>query len=371
MNKSNAHLYLPLVQALVDGKTLQHKVSDGWRDMLYTDFSSDPESYRIKPTPFPPKPEGMEWHNPDNLTGEQVGDGWRLTVHDEPAPNPDVSESWGDVTKTWKTRSDQFVGGRYSAGVTYRVPISTPFPDGSKIVDGKLVGPWVPRFKVGDRVRQVGSDAAWEVHEIMNEGYELYRLLPNGHSTCWRTDEQLEPAPWSLSRHIPGFRPLRDGEEWHRTDRWREEWLSRGKRPLLYGEKVESGDEVRNIRDTSEWGDVASLPWIAGVDTGTTVAGDYKSGFYLRTCRSLPEPKKQVPWDDTSDFPKVPTIWIRSKNDYRDHMVIGFANSCAIITASCGCQPILESIHLTQDGFKDMEWSEDRKDWQPCSKEAS
>ena len=58
MNKENAHQYLPLVQALVDGKTLQYskKTSSGqeWRDYENADefsFTSPPEGYRIKPEP--------------------------------------------------------------------------------------------------------------------------------------------------------------------------------------------------------------------------------------------------------------------------------------------------------------------------------
>lgn len=86
-------------------------------------------------------------------------------------------------------------------------------------------------------------------------------------------------------------------------------------------------------------------------------------------CQNKPalEPKP-MPWDTTLDFPKVPVIWIRSKDDYREHMVVGFANPCAVITVTCGCEPVLQSIHLTQDGFKDMEWSEDRKNWTACQK---
>jgi len=59
MNKDTAHLYLPLVQALADGKTIQ--MADvilidgsgrGWGEMLSgVDFTEPPEFYRIKPEP--------------------------------------------------------------------------------------------------------------------------------------------------------------------------------------------------------------------------------------------------------------------------------------------------------------------------------
>ena len=58
MNKENAHLFLPLVQALADGKTIQSKLSDlkdeWWEDFEEDDeigFHDDSESYRIKPEP--------------------------------------------------------------------------------------------------------------------------------------------------------------------------------------------------------------------------------------------------------------------------------------------------------------------------------
>ena len=54
MNKENAHLFLPLVQALADGKTVQWKSDEGfWNDIHEIGFCSydDPEYYRIKPEP--------------------------------------------------------------------------------------------------------------------------------------------------------------------------------------------------------------------------------------------------------------------------------------------------------------------------------
>jgi len=54
MNKENAHLYLPLVQALAEGKTIQIKFDDEWDDRPNTwDFSwtYPPDRYRIKPEP--------------------------------------------------------------------------------------------------------------------------------------------------------------------------------------------------------------------------------------------------------------------------------------------------------------------------------
>jgi hypothetical protein len=55
MNKENAHLYLPLIQALAEGKTIQHKWVDGhWDDIdnhVIISFYEPPHYYRIKPEP--------------------------------------------------------------------------------------------------------------------------------------------------------------------------------------------------------------------------------------------------------------------------------------------------------------------------------
>ncbi len=54
MNKDNAHLYLPLVQAMADGRVIQfNQDEDGdWVDINnLTQFNIRPEHYRIKPYP--------------------------------------------------------------------------------------------------------------------------------------------------------------------------------------------------------------------------------------------------------------------------------------------------------------------------------
>ena len=55
MNKENAHLYLPLIQALADGKTIEYGIECGqsivWDDMKDVKFIERPENYRIKPEP--------------------------------------------------------------------------------------------------------------------------------------------------------------------------------------------------------------------------------------------------------------------------------------------------------------------------------
>lgn len=50
MNAQNAHLYLPLVQALADGELQQRRVMGGWEDVTGNcEFEDAPEWYRRKP----------------------------------------------------------------------------------------------------------------------------------------------------------------------------------------------------------------------------------------------------------------------------------------------------------------------------------
>lgn len=60
MNKSDAKDYMPLIQALHEGKTIQTNEGYGiWYDLENVSFSYPPSSYRIKPEPKlrPWKPE--------------------------------------------------------------------------------------------------------------------------------------------------------------------------------------------------------------------------------------------------------------------------------------------------------------------------
>lgn len=52
MNKDTARGYLPLVQALADGKTIQWRSSTGeWLDLEHVSLGDLPERYRVKPEP--------------------------------------------------------------------------------------------------------------------------------------------------------------------------------------------------------------------------------------------------------------------------------------------------------------------------------
>ena len=81
MNQQNAHEYLPLVQALADGKTIQVRGGDGnWYNSKL--ISTPPHRYRIKP-----EPRTFKLYIIDTVDGDPV-----LTTH------PTMDHRWEQIT---------------------------------------------------------------------------------------------------------------------------------------------------------------------------------------------------------------------------------------------------------------------------------
>lgn len=98
-----------------------------------------------------------EFHNPDNLTPEQIGEGYRLLLKSEIKPRPENREinAWLGRFRRWTDHNDSMCVGS-SQDLTYRVPLSTwPLP-GSKwqaerealsrgeCVEAQLASDWAP-----------------------------------------------------------------------------------------------------------------------------------------------------------------------------------------------------------------------------------
>lgn len=179
---------------------------------------------RIKPASFPPIPEGMTYHNPDGLTAEQVGDGYRITVVEEiDGRHEGVAMRWSILTEKWEKHC-----AADSRICTYRIPISTPFPDGSRIVDGKLVKPWTPKFKVGDRVQialyagalEIGHVTRIEAPTNIQPRPYVVEYEKGGGAGGWVFENQLELAPLPEPPKLVPLGPsdwLKDGPWWVRS----------------------------------------------------------------------------------------------------------------------------------------------------------
>lgn len=63
MNKDNAKEFLPLVQALAEGKVVEHKNAWGeWEVLAFYSFNDAPSSYRIRP-----EPRTVPWDCPEDV----------------------------------------------------------------------------------------------------------------------------------------------------------------------------------------------------------------------------------------------------------------------------------------------------------------
>ena len=51
MTKEDIKEFMPLMQAMLEGKTIQLLDGGKWLDVYETDFHESPERYRIKPEP--------------------------------------------------------------------------------------------------------------------------------------------------------------------------------------------------------------------------------------------------------------------------------------------------------------------------------
>lgn len=309
---------------------------------------------RRKPASFPPIPEGMTWHNPENVAAEKFDfQSWR------PAVVGEVDGRHAKVACLYDPDDEDW----YSPGSTsmvdkmwtYRIPISTPFPDGSYLKDGKLVKPWVPKFKVGDRVKGISTGAILGKVVAIREGTQCYEAGDGSYIGSFG-DDQLTLAPWSLTRHIPGFRPLREDESWHRTD-WTEEMLCDGERPLLLDEPIQASDPcLYEARDSvCCWGGHSNMPW-----AGKTLK-EIDAHYFFKTRRPLPEPPKLVPLGP-SDWLKDGPWWVRSSEEDKCPSMVVAVNVHNISYGRYGNSAHEEAVNLQR--------SNDGINWLPCSKSA-
>lgn len=141
----------PAQQAWLDGKSIQYKhlVNDGWSDWIEFDmpgmpgFLNENNQWRVKPLEFPAPPPSECFHNPDNLTPEQVGEGYRLLLASEIK-----DRDWNEDIHKWdgsKWSETRWRGSH--KGFTFRVPSSTPFhwdaPKRVPLAPKDFIGAWL------------------------------------------------------------------------------------------------------------------------------------------------------------------------------------------------------------------------------------
>lgn len=77
MNKETSHLYLPLIQALAEGKTIEYGSGSIWGQVNEPKFIYPPQYYRIKPEPkmIPLGPEDVP---PGSAIRQLGGNRWAI-----------------------------------------------------------------------------------------------------------------------------------------------------------------------------------------------------------------------------------------------------------------------------------------------------
>ena len=174
------------------------------------------QDWHLRPVLATP-PDNRPLHNPDNLTAEQIGVGYRLLCAEDGVPIGKVD--------TW------LFGGWCSAYVvdkqrlhecrdTYRLPLRIPWPEPAdpyaELKKAHAEGRVIQSF---NRERSIWQDCPSPAFE----GGTEYRVKPEAPAF------QLPPPP-------PGM-------QWHRTDGWQERDLPQGMRPLVVNEESQPDDE--------------------------------------------------------------------------------------------------------------------------------
>lgn len=173
-------------------------------------------------------PDGRPLHNPDNLTAEQVGAGWRLLLPEEldgrHRYTKDGCQWWSKYFAGEEERGEGWAWTLEDSARTkndsHRVPLSTPWPEVEK------PDPYAElkaAHAEGKVIQQSGHGSGnWfdcGTHIEWTRPPECYRVKPE-------PDFTLPPPP--------------PGKEWHRTDGWTEEMLPPGYRPLAEGERLKA-----------------------------------------------------------------------------------------------------------------------------------
>lgn len=132
---------------------------------------------------------------------------------------------------------------------------------------------FVSRFKVGDRVIVKMHGATDEVDGILEaDGEPCYELKTWGTRYENQLEPYVKPKPaWTLPAPP-------EGQQWHRSDGWQEEWLSDGWRPLLMGEDTAGGDEHNGF---GVWRRAANP---------ISLTEKQRTKIHFRTRRALPQP---------------------------------------------------------------------------------
>ena len=110
MNKENAILYLPLIQAFADGKTIQilanRRGCEDWEKTIDLDFSCAPDCYRIKPEPamIPLGPEDVPPGSAIRSNAQQWFMVTGMVNYGVEISGRDSLIDWGELQEEWSIK---------------------------------------------------------------------------------------------------------------------------------------------------------------------------------------------------------------------------------------------------------------------------
>ena len=134
------------------------------------------EGWPIRLT-FATPPDGRALHNPDNLTVEQVGAGFRLALPDEKLNRN--YEYWSS-TGGWEEGQWKGLANDLNPGVSMRLPLSIPWPEVEKPEPTPKTVPFEPEdVPPGSVFRSKDQPATtfWTVSQVWSNGFYLIGTL--------------------------------------------------------------------------------------------------------------------------------------------------------------------------------------------------
>jgi len=196
-----------------------------------------------------------------------------MNTNTKKTPGQILFESMGMLTICkWDACSPEYLKHLEAAALAVLasqwIPVTEPPEDKTKpviVIGGRTPDPVIIPFESRDELRRTHwaeippfvepIDPYAELRQAFGAGkviqrkhtiYDQWVDLDKDRAKLYFEDEysrdELRIKPWELSHHLPGFRALEPGEEWHRND-FTEAMLPEGWRPLLLGELAEKGDQ--------------------------------------------------------------------------------------------------------------------------------
>jgi len=163
-----------------------------------------------------------DFHNPENITCQQVGEKHRLLLHEEidgrfGCEEQDIAEFWSIPKRVFM--GGDLVGARYSFSV-YRVPLATPLPDGTVLTSNECC--WAEdAVQLEPQEEWAAERAAFASGKVIQHRFTdslawddwLDCDLPNWYPRSECSEYRIKPEPQKLKVYCAG--PMRGHADWN------------------------------------------------------------------------------------------------------------------------------------------------------------